>query len=289
MRRSSLINLTAMAALAVAGAGATAATGGAADAPILAASHGLPASLDALYPPLAEQPEYLVRMLGLNGHFVGIGIDLAQGEVEHATAGFQAFRNAYLELAGLVPEWRDRFPADPVDALGEALASGDPARVGAAFGAVGAVCAGCHHQSMTAVAHRYHWPDANAVTVVDPVSGSTVGHAEFMHQLDFSMTGITHDVAQGQPEAARAHYRDFRSRFEALAGTCEDCHGTEERFYFTDQGSMARVEAIGAALAAEPPDPAAVGAAVMEVGVSTCHRCHLVHVPAAFTKIAAQH
>jgi cytochrome c556 len=289
MRRLSIIILTTIGALAVTGSGASAPGSAAGDPVQPVASHGLPASLDALYPPQAEQPEYLMRMVGLNGHLVGIGIDLEQQDLEHAAVSYASFKAAYLELAGLVPEWRDRFPEAPVEALDAALTAGDPAQVGPAFGAVGAVCGSCHHETMAAVAYRYHWPDANTITTVDPVSGARVGHAEFMHQLDHSLTGITHDLAQGQLDAARGHYQDFRRRFEALAGTCEDCHGTEERHYFTDAASVARVEAIGAALGEQPPDPAAVNGAVMEVGVATCHRCHLVHVPAAFAKSAARH
>jgi cytochrome c556 len=277
----------ALAAAAPPVAAGAAAAGGEAVQPV--ASHGLPASLDALYPPQARQPEYLMQMVGLGAAMTGIAVDLEQQDLEHAAQSFAAFRAAYLATAGLVPEWRDRFPAEPVEALGAALASGDPARVGPAFGAVGGVCASCHHDTLTAAYQRYHWPDANAITTVDPVSGQKVGHAQFMHQLDFSLTGITHDLGQGQVEAARAHFRDFQKRFAALAGTCEDCHGTEERHYFTDAASAARVEAIGAALAATSPDPAAVQGAVMEVGVTTCHRCHLVHVPAAFSKAAAAH
>lgn len=259
------------------------------EGPRLEASHGVPASLDALYPPHAKQPEYLMRMVRLGSLMTGAAVDLAQQDVEHAAQSFAAFRSDYLEVAALVPEWREQFPVEPVDALGEALASGDPARVGPAFGAVGAVCASCHHSSMAAVAARYHWPDAMAISAFDPVSGKRVSHAEFMHQLDFSLTGITHDLSQGQVEAARAHFEDFRRRFAALGETCENCHGTEERFYFTDAAAAAKVEAIGAALGAETPDPGAVQRAVMEVGQNTCFRCHLVHVPAAFAKMAQAH
>lgn len=228
-------------------------------------------------------------MLDLGARMSGVVVDLATGDLEHLAASFAAFESAYSETAGLVPEWRDRFPVEPVRSLGEAVASGDPSRIGPALGAVGGVCASCHHESMAAVAFRYHWPDANTVTTTDPVTGKKVGHAEFMHQLDFSMTGITHDLAQSQVDSARGHYEDFQKRFVALGETCEDCHGTEERHYFTDAASAARVDAIGAALSAEDPDPAAVQRAVMEVGFNTCHRCHLVHVPAAFSKVAAAH
>ena len=66
------------------------------------------------------------------------------------------------------------------------------------------------------VTQRYHWADANAITTTDPVSGRKVAHAEFMHMLDFSLTGVTHDLAQGQVDSARKHYQDFRRRFTVL-------------------------------------------------------------------------
>ena len=253
------------------------------------ASHRLPASLDSLYPPQASKPEYLIQMVALGSRMSGVAVDLATQDLEQVASSCAAFEAAYRETAGLVPEWRDRFPMEPVTSLGEALASGDPARVGPAFDAVGGVCAACHHDTMVAVTQRFHWPDANVITTTDPVSGRKVAHAEFMHMLDFSLTGITHDLAQGQVDSARRHYQDFRRRFTVLGETCEDCHGVEERFYFTDAASTARVEAIGAALEAADPDPGAVQGAVMEVGFNTCHRCHLVHVPAAFAKAPSMH
>ncbi len=280
-------------AVAIAVAGSVAGTAGQQEAHGTAsqtvASHGLPASLDALYPPQAQQPVFLMHMVGLGARMTGVVVDLAGQDLEHLASSFAAFEAAYREMAGLVPEWRDRFPMEPVTSLGEALASGDPDRVGPAFDAVAGVCDSCHHDNMVAVTQRYHWADANAITTTDPVSGRKVAHAEFMHMLDFSLTGITHDLAQGQLDSSRKHYQDFRRRFAVLGEICEDCHGVEERFYFTDAVSTGQVEAIGAALEAAAPDPAAVQGAVMEVGFNTCHRCHLVHVPAAFSKAPVMH
>jgi hypothetical protein len=216
-------------------------------------------------------------------------VDLATQDLESLASTFAAFEAAYSENAGLVPEWSDRFPMGPIESLGEALTTGDIDKVGPAFAAVGEVCDACHHDTMVAVTQRYDWADANAITTTDPVSGRKVAHAELMHMLDFSLTGISHDLAQGQVDSARKHYREFKGRFAVLAETCEDCHGVEDRFYFTDAVAMARVEAIGAAIDATPPDTSAVRGAVMEVGFNTCHRCHLVHVPAAFTKFPAVH
>lgn len=62
-------------------------------------------------------------------------------------------------------------------------------------------------------------------------------------------------------------------------------------FFWNPRGveKVSRVEAIGAALSVENPDPAAVQGAVMEFGSDTCFRCHLVHVPAAFAKLPTSH
>jgi len=246
------------------------------------ASHGLPASLDALYPPQARQPEFLLHMVNLGAQLTGVVVDLGTGDLEHLAGSLAAFEAAYRQTAELVPEWRERFLDEPVTSLGEAVASGDPERVGPALAAVGDVCDSCHHDNMVAVTQRYHWSDFYTITATDPVSSRTVAFPEFMHMLEFSLTGVTHDLSQGQVDSARKHYQDFRQRFVALGEVCEDCHGVEERFYFTDAVSAARVEGMGSALEAVTPDPAAVQAAASEVGFNTCHRCHLVHVPAAF-------
>ena len=41
-------------------------------------------------------------------------VDLATRDVEHLASSFAAFETAYRATAGLVPEWSDRFPGEPV-------------------------------------------------------------------------------------------------------------------------------------------------------------------------------
>jgi hypothetical protein len=97
------------------------------------ASHGLPASLDALYPPQAREPVFLMRMVDLGARMTGVAVDLATQDLEHLASSFAEFESTYRATSDLVPEWRDRFPMEPVNALGLALASGDPDRVGPAW------------------------------------------------------------------------------------------------------------------------------------------------------------
>ena len=99
----------------------------------------LPASLDQFFPPQAPAPVFLFEMFALTGPFEGIIVDLQQGDKTGMQANYEAFASQYQKLAGMVPEWTERYPMEPVEALGEALATGDPAQIGLAIGGVGQV------------------------------------------------------------------------------------------------------------------------------------------------------
>lgn len=127
-----------------------------------------PSSLDALYPPKAEQPIYLFRMLGLDTYFSGIVADLFENDPQHAKANFKTFKAQYVEVSKLVPEWEKNFPMGPVEELGVALEAGNRKKVMAAHDKVGKVCHDCHKVTMAQVEQKYRWGDFNAIRVRDP-------------------------------------------------------------------------------------------------------------------------
>ncbi len=90
----------------------------------LRAVPGPPPSLDSLYPPFTEGPVYLQRMRALSAMLTGVGVDLAEQDVDNARSGFARFRDEYVAVAQLVPEWADDYPIEPVDGLGAVLESG---------------------------------------------------------------------------------------------------------------------------------------------------------------------
>ena len=116
----------------------------------------LPASLDQFFPPAAPAPVYLFEMFALAGPFEGIMVDLQEGDIPGVQANFEAFKAQYEKMSGMVPEWTDHFPMEPVEALGQALANGDPAQVGPAMGGVGGVCGSCHMLDMVKAQQKYH-------------------------------------------------------------------------------------------------------------------------------------
>lgn len=238
----------------------------------------LPASLDKFFPPQAPAPVWLLEMFNLEQPLVGIIVDLQENDIPGAKANYGAFKAQWTKMSGMVPEWKDRFPTGPVDELGKALDSGDPAKVGQAMGQVGQACASCHLLFQTKAHQKYHWPDFETIQLTDPVTRETVPWIEYMQRMAGAMVGIGNDLQQGQPDKARQNFDAFSARFKALPGGCDKCH-TTPRTYFVDKSVQDMVDALGRALQG-PPDPQKLGQLMEGIGNESCAKCHLVHFPA---------
>ncbi|MDH4271578.1 MAG: cytochrome c [Candidatus Aminicenantes bacterium] len=241
-----------------------------------------PAALDALYPPKAQGPVFLLKMISLAESFGGFLGDLFENDVPNALASFQKFKAQYLELSSLVPEWKALYPSAPLEELAASLKTGDQGGVMAAVEKVGTVCTACHVEHMARVQFRYGWPEFSEIKAKDPLTGEIVGLDRLMLFLDVNFSGIGADLEQGQAENAQKQFQGFKARFEAMAGTCQECHGQDERKYYVDGSVRAMVEDLGKAAAESSPEKA--GKLVMGIGMESCHKCHLVHIPAAFAQ-----
>lgn len=244
----------------------------------------IPETLDSLYPPISDRPVYLLEMLELETSFSGILVDLMENDLEGARGSFEDFQRRYRKVAGLVPEWVGEYPEGQVKQLGAALAAGDKRQTMNSFAAVGEICHRCHVSSMVPVQQRFHWGDFGSVTVQDPPSGETAGYPQFKKFLSANLAGITVNLRQGQAGNARKQYEGFRARFEALRGSCRDCHEQESR-YFVDREIQDTVEALGRIFAEEPVRVDAASSLVQKIGRESCSKCHLVHLPAAMARM----
>lgn len=244
------------------------------------ATAALPSSLDDLYPPHARGPVWLVTMIQLGTSFSGFVSDVLEGDFENADRGYAEFRAQYGKLAELVPEWEGLLPIEPMDALGQALQTRDPAAVMPAVDRASGVCHTCHVQNMTLVQQKFHWGDFQRIDLTDPVSGTDVTFPILMRMLDGDLSGIGVDLAEGQPERAREHVAGLAERFVTLEEACGACHDTE-RHYYVDASIDGLIEQLGTELARPEIDAASVQGLVQGIGMESCHKCHLVHGPAA--------
>lgn len=245
-----------------------------------------PSVLDAMYPPNTEQPVYQLKMMEMEMSMSGILVDLFENDMENVKANFESFMTKYKEVAKLVPEWENKYPLEPVDGLGNALLSGEQEKVMMAFAELGKVCMDCHVETMAKVQQKYHWIDFREVKTTDPLTSEEVNFPAFKKYLSTSFSGIGVNLQEGQIENALKQFEGFSARFRTLKETCEDCHGRSDRKYYVDENVQAVVDKLGQALG----DPSSINqeqiqGLMMAIGIESCGKCHLVHVPAALAKM----
>jgi mono/diheme cytochrome c family protein len=249
----------------------------------------LPASLDAFFPPKAPHPVYLSKMMALGTVMSGIMADLFENDVKNAVGNFASLKATYVDVSQLVPEWRKFFPLAPMDEFGNALKalgqSKDMGRVMAAGEKLGQVCTGCHSQNMVKAQQKYHWKSFHEIMAKDPLSGQQINFARLMQSLEVGFAGSWVDLGQGQRENAQKQFQGFNAVFQAMKATCAQCHGTNERKYYVDAEAQTLVNEYGKTLGAQSADMKKAESAMMRIGEEICFKCHLVHVPAAFSKL----
>jgi hypothetical protein len=258
-----------------------------------------PKSLDALYPPQAPGPIYLGSMFEISGAFQGIGIGLQEQDFQNAMANYELFREKFVEVSELVPEWEGQFDISKVDALGDALGSGDQDRIMGAMQEVGADCGSCHQKYMTAVQFKYHWPSFEDVSLLDPVASQDVSFIDYMWGFEASLGGFGADLGKGQVDSAIEHLDDFKSRFIGLRESCstDGCHADIEKrrgikqgeLYFVSIDDEELLDDIDDALNSTPPNIEGAFELMQVVGSESCLKCHWVHLPSAQAKERWEH
>ena len=251
------------------------------------AGFGLPSSLDSFYPPKTERPVYLLRMFALGSLFSGVASDLAENDLQGARGIFEKFKAEYMEISKRVPEWKKAYPMKLVEELGASLKLGNLGKVMPAFGKVGGVCHDCHVKYMPLAHQRYHWGDFSTIKTKDPLSNEEVPFTRLKQYLDSNFAGIGLNIQRGQKEKARKQVEGLNTRFQALKTTCGRCH-TGEIKYYTDERVQGMIDKLGQTLENPSADPKVAMELVQRIGMESCFKCHLVHVPTAFAKSKEQ-
>jgi cytochrome c556 len=232
----------------------------------------------------SQEPVFLFRMLGMAAPMSGIIVDLMEKEPQNTMANFEKFKAQYQEVSKLVPEWTQEYSLDPVDGLGRALKTGNQDAVMKAFEQVNGVCLKCHLENMVRVQQKYHWGNFYAIKTKDPITQEGVDGIKLMQYLDSSLTGISVDLAEGQNENARKQLYAFKARFQTLKNVCEECHGANPRKYYVDESVQAMISGLEQTLSVPSPDSQKANSLVRGIGMESCFKCHLVHIPPALAQ-----
>ncbi|MBL7127569.1 MAG: hypothetical protein ISS16_01130 [Ignavibacteria bacterium] len=242
-----------------------------------------PSSLDKLFPPVSDQPIFLYNMLEMGMYFSGIMVDLFEGDIEGVTDNFNKFKTKFTEISKLVPEWEHYFNIEAVESLGAALGTGDQGKIMTEFENVGGVCQNCHYINTPKVQQKYHWKSFKDISVKDPLTEETIDFIRFMQFLDVNFTGISLDIQQGQIENARKQFEGFNARFQSLKTVCIKCHDSK-RTYYVDEKVQSAIDELGETIKKSTIDKDAVNKLSYRIGMESCFKCHLVHIPAEYSK-----
>lgn len=243
-----------------------------------------PGSLDKLYPPAADAPIYQIRMFEMEAPFAGVAIETGRGNFGLAKAHFERFRAHYVQVSKIVPEWESAYPLEPLEQLGASLETGERDKIMTAFGNVARVCDDCHTVNMPKVEQKYHWEDSSVIRVSDPVTKENLKYNQLMAYLNLSFVGIGVDLEQGHRDNAREDFEALNARYQTLKETCGTCHETERKYY-VDQSVQALIDELGAELRTPSPDMKIVRALSQQIGTESCLKCHMVHIPAAYSQV----
>jgi cytochrome c556 len=244
-----------------------------------------PRSLDRLFPPQQKEPVYLLKMFEMGKFFSGIVADFFENDLQNAKGNFEKFRQGYVEVSKEVPEWEKEFPIEPLDELNKALEKGAKEEVMSGVEKVGESCHRCHIANMAKVQQKYHWGNFEEIKAKDPLTNEEVSFAQLTQGLNVNFNGIDLDVSQGQKEKARRQLQAFTARFQVLKNTCQNCHKTEEINAYVDQRIMSLIENVDLELTRSAQDPEVIASLIQKIGVESCFKCHLVHIPSAYAKM----
>jgi cytochrome c556 len=244
-----------------------------------------PSSLDNLYPPNKNEPIYLFKMFELGTFFSGIVADLFENDSQNAKDNFEKFKTKYIEVSKLVPEWEKEYLMGPLNELKIALDTGTQGKVMAAIEKVGQTCHQCHVSNMAKVQQKYHWGDFETIKIKDPLKEEEVSFTQLKQGLNVNFVAIGLNIEQGQKENARKQLQAFKARFQTLKSICQNCHKKEEIKHYVDQTIFSLIENIELELGRSAHDPNVVSSLTQKIGMESCFKCHLVHIPSAFAKL----
>ena len=242
---------------------------------------GLPSSLDQYYK--SKPPVYLIDMFELGEAMMGIGVNLQQGDMENAKKSYIEFSKKYKDSSNKVPEWNKYYDLDLVEKIGASLDSGNVPEVFETIGKVGEKCVSCHKEKMPPVWIQYNWDDFSKMTLKtpNPAEPTLPWPVAKIKYLAPGYDGIGVNIKNNNQTGAQQSFVLFRTMFDNMNSTCSSCHVSSPRYYVSadiwemidtmgekiDSGNLTEAEGLR-----------------MGIGMESCYKCHVLHMPAQFAK-----
>lgn len=245
----------------------------------------LPSSLDQYYQ--SQPPVYLISMFQLGEAMMGIGVNVQQGDMVNAKKSYDDFSKKFKDSSNMVPEWKKFYDQGTVEKIGASLDSGNVPAVFENIGKVGAACVKCHKEKMPQVWIRYNWNDFSKLTLKTPNPEEPVlpFPAAKIKYLAFGFDGIGVNIKNNNQKGAKESFGLFKTMFDNLKGTCSSCH-VSPRNYYASADIQAMIDTMGDKI--NSGNLTEAEGLRMGIGMESCYRCHVLHMPAQFAKAVSK-
>jgi hypothetical protein len=242
----------------------------------------LPGVLDQYYPS-GGPPILLLKMLDMVDSFTDISINLQENDMVNATNSFKKFSSEYDNVSKMVPEWSGYFDKNIVKDIGSDIDTGNVSKAFEDIGRLGKTCDNCHRDIKPQVWVKYYWKDFDNVSVItiNPNEPIASWHDAMAKYLAPSFEGMIINLKEGKRDAANQSFENFRTMLLNFKQACSDCHTTEPKYFVSDD-IMAIVNQTGDQV--KSGNITAVQQNVQIIGMESCYKCHVLHLPAQMMK-----
>lgn len=248
-------------------------------------NEGLPSSIDQYYQ--SKPPVYLISMFELGAAMMGIGVNLQQGDMANAKKSYDDFSKKYKDSSDMVPEWKKFYDQSTVEKIGVSLDSGDVPTVFENIGKVGVACAKCHKEKMPQIWNKFNWNDFGKLNLNTPNPDEPV--------LPFSLAkikylapgydGIGVNIKNNNQKGAQESFGLFKTMFDNLNSTCSSCHASAPKYYVSAD-IRAMIDTMGEKI--NSGNLSEAEGLRMGIGMESCYKCHVLHMPSQFARIASE-
>jgi hypothetical protein len=244
-------------------------------------NEGLPSSIDQYYK--SQPPVYLISMFELGAAMMGIGVNVQQGDMANAKKSYDDFSKKFKDSSEMVPEWKKFYDQGAVEKIGNSLDSGNVPAVFENIGKVGEGCAKCHTEKMPQVWNKYNWNDFGKLTLktpnpAEPVLPFPVAKIKYLAP---GFDGIGVNIKNNNQKGAQESFGLFKTMFDNMNSTCSYCH-LSPRTYYVSADIQAMINTMGEKI--NSGNLSEAEGIRMGIGMESCYKCHVLHMPAQFAK-----
>jgi hypothetical protein len=233
----------------------------------------LPKSLDKFYNgsvPEVPSSELVGEMFIMAGALDGMIANMQEGDMTNANKSYNVFAQEYKNVSKKVPEWRGYFDTSAVNKLGKDLNAGKINETSKDIEKVAGTCLKCMGERRAQVWAKFYWREFDTVNI------SGMPWLDGMLALGVDFGGIGANAAEGDKNATKKSFDQFKALYTDVKTACSNCHDTP-RFYYVSDDVFAKIDQMGDNITSNNLQN--VQTIQKELGIQ-CYRCHVLHMPA---------